>query len=70
MHIVLCGLSPSFQHIRNGYVSAEKQGAATLLHSNHAMSSAASLLAIFTTQASHRHSHQAINIDFFFVVQQ
>jgi hypothetical protein len=30
MHVVLCGLGPSFQHIRNGYADAEKQDATTL----------------------------------------
>jgi len=33
MHVVLHGLGPSFQHIRNGYAGAEKQDAATLLPS-------------------------------------
>ena len=43
MHVVLRGLAPGFQHIRNGYTGAGNQNAATLerlLDSNDAMDSA------------------------------
>jgi len=54
MHVVLCGLGPSFQHIRNGYAGAEKQDAATLeclLDSNNAMDSATDLHTAFAAHA-------------------
>jgi len=54
MHIVLRGLNPSFQHIRNGYAGAEKQDAVTLerpLISNDAMDSATDLHTAFAAHA-------------------
>jgi hypothetical protein len=54
MHVVLRGLGPSFQHIRNGYAGAEKQDATTLkrlLDSNDAMDSATGLQTAFAAQA-------------------
>jgi len=54
MHVVLRGLGPSFQHIRNGYAGAEKQDAATLerlLDSNDAMDSATDLHTAFAAHA-------------------
>ena len=54
MHVVLRGLGPSFQHIRNGYAGAEKQDAATLerlLDSNNAMDSATDLHTAFAAHA-------------------
>ena len=55
MHVVLRGLGPSYQHIRNGYAGAEKQDPATLerlLDSNDAMDSATGPQATFIAQAS------------------
>ena len=55
MHDVLRGLSPGFQHIRNGYAGAQEQDAATLerlLDSNEAMESATGSQAAFITQTT------------------
>jgi hypothetical protein len=54
MPVVLRGLGPSFQHIRNGYAGAEKQDATTLerlLDSNDVMDSATGLQTAFAAQA-------------------
>jgi hypothetical protein len=53
MHVVLRGLSPGFQHIRNGYAGAQTQDASTLerlLDSNDAMDSATGSQAAFAAQ--------------------
>jgi len=53
MHVILCGLMPGFQHIRNGYASAENQNTTTLewlLDSNDAMDSVTGPQAAFATQ--------------------
>ena len=55
MHVVLRGLGPSYQHIRNCYAGAEKQDPATLerlLDSNDAMDSSTGSQATFIAQAS------------------
>jgi len=55
MHVVLHGLTPGFQHIRNGYTSAGNLNATTfeqLLDSNDAMDSATGPQAAFITQVT------------------
>jgi hypothetical protein len=53
MHVVLHGLSPGFQHFRNGYAGAQTQDASILerlLDSNDAMDSATGSQAAFAAQ--------------------
>ena len=55
MHVVLRGLAPGFQHIRNSYAGAGNQNATTLewlLDSNDAMDSATGPQAAFATQVA------------------
>ena len=62
MHVVLRGLSPGFQHIRNGYAGAQTQDSSTLerlLDSNNAMDSATGTQATFATQLAPSHAHHS-----------
>ena len=59
MHMVLRGLGPSFQHIRNGDAGAKKQDAATLERLLDPNNAATDLLqAHYRLPSSPKHSHQ------------